>query len=167
MLELSHVSRSTFQSWQKAGLDIASKSGAYGLSEVVTLAILALVRDFLQTREMVSIWKDLVASGEAGRMINAARKLKEGAAFDLVVEPRHASLKLALTDKQVVEAVHHSADPRPVVVVDASERIYTVVRTFNRVRITAPRRKARTPGRPRSVARNAEGNVVRIGGRDR
>lgn len=168
MLELCSLSRSTFQSWRKAGLDIGEesggyKSGAYGLNEAITLAILVSIREFLPTREMVLVWQRLVATGEAPKLTNAARNLKKGSRFDLVVEPRHAALTLAQTEEALVEAVRHPGDPRPVVVIDASERIYTVVRTFGLIGNRAPPPKKRTAGRPRS----AERNVVRMKRRDR
>jgi hypothetical protein len=154
MLSLCRLSRSTFQSWRRSGLDLPGTGGAYGLNEVLTLTILVAVRDFLAPKEMVAAWRHLVRSGREEEILSSARGLERGDRFDLVIEPELASLELARSDEELVAAVRHPTYPREFVVVDGAERVYTVVDAFSRLGNETPRPRQKGPGRPRSADRN-------------
>jgi hypothetical protein len=154
MLALCRLSRSTFNSWKKSGLDIANSAGAYGLSDVVALTVLVAIREFIPPKEMIAAWRDLVQSGGAAGIVNAARSLNEGDRFDLIVQPQHASLRLALSEQELTAAVRFPTDPKVVVVIDAADRVRSVVKAFDRLGNDTPRPKEKRPGRPRSADRN-------------
>jgi hypothetical protein len=158
MLSLCGLSRSSFQSWTRSGLEIGNEAGAYGLNEVIALTVLVAVRDFLSPKHLVAAWREMVLSGEAERFVNAGRQLEKGGRFDLVVEPEVAWFRLARTDAELVDAVRTPSDPRPVVVIDAADRVRRAVGGFNRLGEETPRRTKKARGRPPSAARN----VVRL-----
>lgn len=163
LLDLCGLSRSTFQSWQRAGLDVGNDQGAYSLDDAIALIVLAAVRDHLAPKDMVGAWRFLLKSGEAADLLAAARLLKRGDRFDLVIEPDLASLKVARSDAELADAVRHPTDPRPVVVLDLAERVYRGCRAFERLGNESPKPRRKAPGRPRSadrkvhVLRRAEG----------
>jgi hypothetical protein len=153
-LELCELTRSSFNSWKTAGIDIEPEGGAYGLAQVVPLLLLVAARSYLPPKEMVGAWRDLKGSGEIDEIVNAARGLKEGGRFDLVIEPAHAALRVARSDSALLDAVRHPGAPRPVVVLDLAERVRQTVGAFNRIanRTTPPAERSR--GRPRSADRS-------------
>lgn len=155
LLAICRLSRSTFQSWQRSGLSIARDSGAYDLTSVITLTVLVAIRDFLAPKDMVATWRHLVASGRAAEIVDAARHLRKGDRFDLIVEPESGALELAQSESELLNVVRYPAYPRPVVVVDAGSRMLTNVQAFSRKRNPTSPPTRKRPGRPRSADRAA------------
>lgn len=154
MLDLCEVSRSTFNSWRKAGLDLVAERGAYGLDRIVAVVVLASARKYLTPKDMAGAWRSAVKSGADERIARAGRSLEADGRFDLVIESEHAFLSIACSEEELVEAVRHPGAPRPVVVVDLADRIRHVVETFDRIANETPRPQERGPGRPRSADRD-------------
>lgn len=149
MFSLCELPRSTFQSWVKAGLDIQDSGGAYDLDDVLEIAVLVQARRYLGLDELVGGWRQLTRSGAAKEIVAAARELKEGEQFDLVLEPEHASIVAAGNAEELIDAVRHPGAPRPVVVLAVSEEIQLVKESFARLAKTAPRPTKKRRGRPR------------------
>lgn len=153
-LALCRLSRSTSNSWKKSGLDLISDRAAYGLTEVIGLALLVTAREYLPPKELVNAWRVFSASPAGAAALNAARNLEAGERFDLVVEPEHAGFLVARSDAELLEAVSTPMAPRPVVVLDVSARIKQVVDTFNRLANRTKPPAERAPGRPRNTERD-------------
>src|SRR4249919_2093692 len=83
MLDFCRLSRSTFHSWKKSGLDIVSENAAYGLNDLLCLVILGAARKFLPPKKMIGAWRRLESNGEATSILIAARQLEQGGCFDL------------------------------------------------------------------------------------
>lgn len=149
MFSLCELPRSTFQSWVKAGLDIQDPGGAYGLDDVLEIALLVQARRYLGLEELAGGWRQLTRSGVVGEIVTAARELKEGERFDLVLEPEHASIVAAGNNDELINAVRHPGAPRPVVVLTVSEEIQLIKESFARLAKTAPRPTEKRRGRPR------------------
>lgn len=163
MLSLCELPRSTFQSWIKAGLDIEEPDGAYGLSQVLSVAILVAARKYLGLEELVGAWRAANGSGAANQMLTAARGLGKGDRFDLVVEPAHGSIAIARTNSELVKAVRHPGAPRAVVVLDLAERILLVNASFKRMAGYEPRPVEKRRGRPRRRHVEVDGRSLRGG----
>ncbi len=149
MFSLCELPRSTFQSWVKAGFDIQDPGGAYGLDDVLEIALLVQARRYLGLEELAGGWRQLTRSGVAGEIVVAARELKEGEQFDLVLEPEHASIVAAGNNDELIDAVRHPGAPRPVVVLAVSGEIQLIKESFARLAKTAPRPAEKRRGRPR------------------
>lgn len=162
MLSLCHLPRSVLNSWSRAGLDLKTSEGAYGLREVIAVLLLGAARDHIQPKEMAPAWQEIVDSGADIEIVQKARRLSQGDRFDFVIDPENASFAIAQSDAELAAVVRFSSWPRPIVVVDVAERIRQAVRTFDKVGNATPRPKERSSGRPRSAARiyrlSAEGS---------
>jgi hypothetical protein len=156
MFNLCELPRSTFQSWVKAGLDIEDPGGAYGLADVLAILLLVHARRYLGLEEMAGAWRELGREGAIGTMIRAACDLEEGERFDLVLEPEHGSILVARSNPELVNAVRHPGAPRPVVVLDLSEAIQLVKKSFMRLANRSPRPREKRRGRPRRKAAEVE-----------
>jgi hypothetical protein len=154
ILGLCDISRAALNSWIKSGLDLGEDTAAYDLSDLVTLLIFAAARKHMTPKHMVGAWTDLVRSGEATRIINAARELGSDQGFDLVVDPEYGALRVALSEGELLEAVRHPTAPRPIVVVDMAEKVRDAVSAFHRFAERGERPPARKRGRPRSASRS-------------
>jgi hypothetical protein len=161
-LGLCRLSRSTLNSWKKSGLELASERAAYGLSEVIGLALLVAAREYLPPKELVNAWRSFSDSPTGIAAVNAARDLEPGARFDLIVEPEHAGFQVARNETELLEAVSTPMAPRPVVVLDLSARIRQIVDTFHRIANSTKPPSERSPGRPRNAERD---NVRTLRGR--
>lgn len=153
-LELCEITRSSFNSWRSAGIDIEPEGGAYRLAQIVPLLLLVAARSYLPPKEMVGAWRDLKGSGELEEIVSAARGIEAGDRFDLVVEPGHAALRVARSESALLDAVRHPGAPRPVVVLDLAERVRQAVGAFNRLANRTPPPAERSRGRPRSADRS-------------
>lgn len=153
-LGLCRLSRSTLNSWKKSGLELTSEHAAYGLSEVIGLALLVAAREYLPPKELVNAWRSFAASPAGVDAVNAARELKPEARFDLVVEPDNAGFQVARSESDLLAAVSTPMAPRPVVVLDLSARIRQVVETFHRIANPTKPPAERSPGRPRNAERD-------------
>jgi hypothetical protein len=154
MLALCELSRSAFTSWKKAGINLESEDGAYGLGEIIPILLLVAARSHMLPKEMAGAWREIEASDKLARIIHAARGLEPGERFDLVVAPEHAVLNVALDERELVEAVRNPGAPVPVVVLDLADRVRMVVGTFNRIANRTGPPSERSPGRPRSADRS-------------
>jgi len=152
-LSVCQLSRSAFNSWKQAGLDLDAPGGAYGLDQVVSITILAAAREHIQPKAMVAAWQDFVGPDGEAELGRAARLLGPGDPFDLVVDPEIFTLRVTLRDADLVDALRRSSYPRPVVVVDLADRIREIVGAFNRAGNPTSKPKSRNPGRPRSANR--------------
>jgi biotin operon repressor len=161
ILELCDISRATLNSWIKAGLDISTAAAGYKLADVVKLLIFAAARKHLTPQQMAGAWVDLVKSGEAGAITDAARELKEGDSFELVVDLKYHELKVIRSDNELLAAVRHPTAPRPVVVVDLAEQMRDSVRSFFRDSHKSAPPEARKRGRPKRAVANLQ--LVREG----
>jgi len=164
-IDLCELTRSSFNSWQNAGIDLAPENGAYGLRQIVPLVLLVAARSYLPPKEMVGAWLEMENSGEMEGLVNAARSLEQGDRFDLVVEPAHAKLHVAQTEVELLDAVRQPGAPKPVIVLDLADRIRTVVSTFNRIANRTAPPVERSPGRPRSAERGSNVRALREKGR--
>jgi hypothetical protein len=153
MLEFCRLSRSTFKSWSKSGLEIATENGAYGLSALVSLVLLRAAREFLSPKKMVGAWSRLESEGAIGPLVAAARKLEKGGRFDLVVDPEYSELEVVFGDEELIAAVRTPGWARSVVVVDVAEPVRRMVRAFDINANRTARPKERAPGRPRRPER--------------
>lgn len=149
ILELCEISRATLNSWIKAGLDIPAAAAAYKVADVVKLLIFAAARKHLTPQQMAGAWVDLVQSGEAGEITDAARELKSGDKFELVVDLKYHEMKVVRSDKDLLAAVRHPTAPRPLVVVDLAEQMRDSVRSFFRDSHKSAPPATRKRGRPR------------------
>lgn len=154
MLGLCRLPRSVINSWKRAGIDLANEAGAYGLEETISVLLLGAAREHIKPKEMAEAWREFVNSGARQSTVLKARERNEDDRFDLIVDPRHATVQVATSDAQLIDAVCHPGWPRPVVVVDVSEAVSEVVRAFNKIgnpKTMKPEKKK--PGRPRNVSR--------------
>jgi hypothetical protein len=168
LLSLCGIPRSTLQSWVKSGFDLelSGRRAAYGLPEVVTVFVLAKVREHLPPKKMFAAWRELVSSGEIEKIASAAVDLRkspaEDDAFDIVVDPKYSIFRVCFSDAELLAMVRDAGDPRSLVVVDALEAIQKTVGAFQRAANTTPRPSSRKAGRPvnafrqRQVAGEAE-----------
>jgi hypothetical protein len=163
MLGLCDLPRSTFQSWLKAGLDLADPGGAYGLAETLEVAVLVQARRHLGLEEMAGAWRSAIRSGRRDEIVRRAVALEEGGRLDLVVQPQHASLAVADTDAELVRAVRHPTAPRPVVVLDVAAPLMLVKEGFEGMATAGSRPSERRRGRPRRQP--AEVRTLRTGKR--
>jgi len=154
ILGLCDISRATLNSWIKSGLDLGEDAAAYDLSDLMTLLIFASARKHMTPKHMVAAWTDLVRSGEATRITNAARHLGSEDRFEVVVDPEYGALAVALSEEELLAAVRHPNAPRPVVVVDLAEKVRDAVAAFHRFAEKGERPAVRKPGRPRSANRS-------------
>jgi hypothetical protein len=152
MLGLCDLPRSTFQSWLKAGLDLADPGGAYGLAETLEIAVLVHARRHLGLEEMAGAWKSATRSGRREEIVRRAVALEEGDRFDLVIQPQHASLVVAESDAELVRAVRHPTAPRPVVVLDIADSLLLVKEGFEGLATVGSRPSETRRGRPRRQA---------------
>lgn len=149
VLELCEISRATLNSWINGGLDIPKGTAAYKVGDLVKLLLFEAARPYLTPQQMGSAWTDLVRKGEDNAIIAAARKLKPGQRFDLVVDTKYHSLRVVHSDKDLVAAVRRPSAPRPVVVIDLTERVVDSVEAFYRGAREEPPPATRKPGRPK------------------
>jgi hypothetical protein len=156
LLELCGLSRAQLNSWIKSGLDLekAGARAAYGLYELVKILLLAKLRAHLSPKQMIGVWAELAKGGRDAEIVAAARALKPGERFDLVVDLRFSTFDVALSEKELLNAVRHPTDPRPVLVLDVADSVRLVVAAFHREANATRPPAARGPGRPRSAARN-------------
>jgi hypothetical protein len=152
VLKVCGLSRSTLQSWVRSGLDLAVDA-VYGLPALVSLVLLAEARSFLSPKEMVEAWGALSRAGRVESLVEAARNLERGQNFDLVIDVTYASLRIAETEAELMDAIRHARRPRPVVVLDMAESILLAVEYFEAHANRLPQPKKKGPGRPRSAAR--------------
>ena len=155
ILSLCGISRATLNSWIKSGLDIRGDAAAYGLSDLITLLVFSSARRHMTPKLLVAAWTDLVRTGEAAALLNAARDLGPNESFELVIDPEFGQLGVALSDEELLEAIRHPNSPRPVVVVDMAEKVRDAVAAFHRFAERGQRPAARRPGRPRNASRGA------------
>jgi hypothetical protein len=153
MLELCRLPRSVLNSWKRAGIDLADKAGAYGLKETISVLLLGAAREHINPKEMAEAWREFVSSGAHDEVVQRARQIGDCDRFDLIVDSRHASLLVAASDSELIDAVCHPGWPRPVVVVDVSEAVAAVVGAFHRVGNSTTRPAERKAGRPRNAGR--------------
>lgn len=154
MLKFCRLSRSTFKSWTKSGLRIATENGAYGLGALVSLVLLRETRDFLSPKQMVAAWDLLERQGAIGPMVAVARDLGEGDRFDLVIDTESGEIGFAFSDEELLAAVSSPGWARSVVVIDAAVAVRKMVRSFEINANKSSRPKERAPGRPRSGERD-------------
>jgi hypothetical protein len=153
MLGLCRLPRSVLNSWKRAGIDLVNDAGAYGLSETISVLLLGAAREHIKPKEMAEAWRELIGSGGRDQIVQKARQIDDCERFDLIVDARHATLLVATTDAELIDAVCHTNWPRPVVVVDVAEGVADVVGAFNKVGNTTTRPQKRQAGRPRSAGR--------------
>jgi hypothetical protein len=152
MLTLVELPRSTFLGWTKEpGFVEADLGAAYGLDEVLEMALLTKVRKYLGD-DTISAWKHLRRKGTAAEMVGAARALEAEDRFDLVLEPEHGGICMVRSDKELIAAVKVAGAPRPVIVLDVADWLRLVKAGFERKRSTAARPLERRAGRPRRKA---------------
>lgn len=154
MLKFCRLSRSTFKSWTKSGLAIATENGAYGLEALVSLVLLRETRDFLAPKQMVAAWRRLEKKGAIGPMVVVARELGEGDRFDLVVDTETGEIGFAFSDEELLAVVRSPGWARTVVVIDVAAAVRRMVSSFEINANSSPRPKERAPGRPRSGGRD-------------
>lgn len=164
MLTLCELSRSTFTSWKKAGINLESEDGAYGLAQIVPILLLAAARPHMPPKEMAGAWRQIEATDKLERIVHTARSLEPGERFDFVIAPEHAFLNVALDESELVEAVRHPGSPVPVVVLDIADRVRMIVGTFNRIANHTRPPSERSPGRPRSADRSNVRTLRETGG---
>jgi hypothetical protein len=154
ILELCDISRTTLNSWIKSGLDIPEAAAAYKVSDLVKLLVFAGARKHLTPQQMASAWRELVKTGEAAAITNAARGLKDDDSFDLVIDVKYRALTVVRSDEELVSAVRHPSAPRPVVVVDLAERMRDGIGSFFRDANQEAPPVERKRGRPKRVQPN-------------
>lgn len=131
---------------------MGDKAG-YDFFDLVTLLIFASARKHMSPQHLVTVWEDLIAEGEAKRIVDAAQRLEPDRGFDLVIDPEHASFRVALSERELLDAVRHPLSPRPVVVVDMAEKVRDKAAAFRRFASSEEQPAKRRRGRPRNQAR--------------
>lgn len=149
MLSVCGLPRSTFQSWGRNGLELANAQGAYGLYEVIGVALLVEMRRYVGVEDLVAVWDDLGAGDSLPALVAKARALQLGDRLDVILEPEHGRATIACGDSELAAAVRHPSAPRPIIVLDVAERVAHVTATFHRLAKNAPRPQEKRPGRPK------------------
>ncbi len=155
VLDLCDISRATLNSWIKGGLDIPEAAAAYKVADLIKLLIFASARKHLAPQQIGAAWTELIRTGEATAIVNAARELGTDDTFDLVIDVKYFTLAVARSDKDLIAEVRHPTAPRPIVVVDLAERMRDATGAFFR----SSRRDAPPAERTRGRPRRARGNL--------
>src|SRR4051794_39550613 len=116
MLSLCELPRSTFHSWERAGLLVRDPGGAYDERAVVEIALLASLREHFSLEDLVNAWGAHRQAGAVDSFIRRAFELQPGGQYDLVVEPQYAGITVAAEEAELVAAVRHPGAPRAVLV---------------------------------------------------
>jgi hypothetical protein len=150
VLRLSELSRSTLQSWIRAGLKPADVA-AYDLAALLAIVLLAACRKHLTAKQLVGAWRSLEQRGVDKKILESALKHQEGDRFDLVIDTTFDLIEVARSDAELAKAVRRQ-EPRPVIVVDVAEKVMLTVRHFDAHANKTARPDERSPGRPRSTS---------------
>jgi hypothetical protein len=148
MLTLCALPRSTFQSWDRSGLVARDPGGAYTESAVIELGLLSALREHFSSEELARTWKALREEGAVDVFVSAALALGVDDRFDLILEPHHGGVALAMDDAELLAAVRHPMAPRSVLVLSLAEKLQLIRQGFSRFCTDARRPLERKVGRP-------------------
>jgi hypothetical protein len=138
-LDLCDVPRATWASWERHGFVARPENGAYGLADVIRIALVAQLRKHLQVDDVAAAMRGLEREGDFGKLVELAQNINEGDRLDLIIEPNTAKVKVACDDWTLVQAVRHPTAPRAVIVVSPADELYRIVAGFkNRSLLVAP-----------------------------
>jgi hypothetical protein len=149
-LAICRIKRPTWTTWAAQALVERPATGAYGLDEVVRVALIAELRKVLPAEDMAAAWRGLSRSGVADRITGLAAELAPDDQLDLVIEPESGSVVLARTDATLAAAARHPSAPRPVIVISPAAEIFRVVQAFNNRALSGARPTSRRRGRPKA-----------------
>jgi hypothetical protein len=151
-LALCGIKRPTWTGWSDQGIVARPSDGAYGLDDVIRVALLSALRAVLGVDDMAAAWRGMTSGGIADEVIQLAPTIEEDDRLDLVIEPESGRVQLAKDDRALAQAVRHPLAPRAVIVISPAAELHRVVAGFaNRAR-SGPRPKARRRGRPKGAA---------------
>ena len=148
MLELCGLPRSTFHGWVKSGLVERDPGGAYGEGAVLEIVFIGALRDYFSVDELSLRWPRLRADGRVERFVACARRLRDRGRYDVVVEPQHGAISLAVSNAELIKAVRHPGAPRAVVVIDLAPRMLLARAGCRAWGVTGRRPNKRKVGRP-------------------
>jgi hypothetical protein len=150
-LHLCGVKRATWAGWGKQGVVDRPEDGAYGLDDVLRVALAAEVRKVVGTDDMAAALRGLDAGGVVEEIFKSARDLKETDQLDLVIEPESGHVTLVKDNEALAGAVRHPSAPRRVIVVSPASELCRVIEGFANRAKGGVRPAARRPGRPRGI----------------
>lgn len=151
--ELCGVSRPTWKSWVRSGFIEEDPAGAYDESQVLGIAIVACIREHLGPVDTRIVRRGLERDGRWGELLSRARGLGSDDAFDLVIEPASRAVRLVVDDAELVRAVRHPHDPRPVLVLPIADRVRRIRDGFRTIAVAHERPLQRRRGRPPAMTR--------------
>jgi hypothetical protein len=156
-LDLCGIKRPTWIAWSEQGFVARPDNGAYGLEDVVGVALVSQLRRALPVEDMTAAWRAIVKSGIADEVAKRAPTLREEDRLDLVIEPASGRVALATDDIELAQAVRHPSAPRAVIVISPGSELCRVVDGFtNRALSTEPPTQRRR-GRPRGQSPSSTG----------
>jgi hypothetical protein len=147
-LAICGVKRPTWTTWAKQNIVERPSDGAYGLDDVIRVALVAELRKVLGADEMAAAWRGLRRGGVADEVMRLVPTLHEDDRLDLVIEPESGRVVLATDDIELAHAVRHPTAPRPVIVLSPAAELCRVTEGFANRAMGGARPKARRRGRP-------------------
>jgi hypothetical protein len=145
---LCGVARPTWKSWVRTGLIEEDPGGAYDESQVLGIALAALLREQLGPHETRTALQALKRTGHWADLLARAGDLTRQDRFDIVIEPQSLVVRLVIDDAQLIAAVRHPSDPRPVLVLPVADRMRRIRNGFRSLATAGPRPHTRKVGRP-------------------
>jgi hypothetical protein len=155
-LALCGMKRPTWTGWSEQGIVVRPHDGAYGLHDVIRVALLFALRKVLPVDDMAAAWRGMTSDGVADEVINLATTVQEDDRFDLVIEPGSGRVLLATTDQALAQAVRHPTAPRAVIVISPAAELHRVVGGFMNRALSVDRPTARSRGRPKGTTRSVD-----------
>lgn len=150
-LHLCGLKRTTWAGWGQQGLVDRPEDGAYGLDDVLRVALAAELRKVVGTDDMAAALRGLDTGGVVDEIFKSARDLNETDPLDLVIEPESGRVTLVKNDEALAQAVRHPSAPRRVIVISPAAEVCRVIEGFANRAKGGARPAARRRGRPRGI----------------
>jgi hypothetical protein len=155
-LALCGMKRPTWTGWSEQGIVARPSDGAYGLPDVIRVALLSALRKVLAVDDMAAAWRGMASGGIADQVTKLATTVQEDDRLDLVIEPESGRVLLATDDQALAQAVRHPTAPRAVIVISPAAELHRVVAGFANRALSTDRPTARRRGRPKGTTRSAD-----------
>jgi hypothetical protein len=154
-LALCGMKRPTWTGWADQGIVMRPSNGAYGLHDVIRVALVSELRKVLSVDDMAAAWRGMTSHGMADEVIRLALAAQDDDRLDLVIEPESGQVLLATDDQALAQAVRHPTAPRAVIVISPAAELHRVVAGFANRALSADRPTVRRRGRPKGTPRSA------------